>query len=339
MAAVGKKNQVVRVLLILGLLALLAYYLYFGRHPPGPLAYLATSYSFSTLWDLTVGLLGKSTLVVLGTGFAALAAYLTSLPTSGGFSTLDPRNAGMFLANQILVWLLAALVLVGLLVFFDSLVSTLVFYIPVVIASALSTRSIATDLSYKDLAKAPANALMGQIDTMYMRRFAAPRILLLIVAGEVIYILEYNPSFPLLAWFFLLYAYMGAILTMAQSEGYAFQLINARYVRATETDGKVLVGFLVSRGPEHFVITTEEITGLLVPASSIKEIQILEKPKPPPAAMADGSDAKTEGEATSQEASSSSPSSGSSHPSPKVSNSIDSLMVSSRPLRPGNPIE
>jgi hypothetical protein len=273
-----RKQQLTRLVLAALLIAFIAYYIYFRNHPPGPLSYVAMSYSFSDLWNAVVGLIGKPTLVAVAAGFIALAAYITSIPTAGGFSSLHPRNAGMFLVNQALTWLLMVLILVGLLVFIDSLVSTLAFYIPVIIVTIYSSSSVMTDLTYKDFINSPGNMLQAQADTLLKSRFIFPRILLLVIVGEIIYILEYNPSFPLLAWFLLMYAYMGGILTLAQSEGFAFQLVHSKYVQVTRPDDTEFKGFLVSRGSDDFVFVCEDKT-FLAPASYVKEIQIIPKPQ------------------------------------------------------------
>src|SRR5689334_6383237 len=102
----GKSKRLLRLAVATAVVALLAYYVYFaGNNQPVLLQQLAAGYSFSDLWNAAILLLGKSTVVVLATGFIALAAFFTSIPASGGFSSLHARVAGLFLLNQVITWL------------------------------------------------------------------------------------------------------------------------------------------------------------------------------------------------------------------------------------------
>jgi len=70
---------------------------------------------------------------------------------------------------------------------------------------------------------------------------------------------------------------MGAILTGAQGEGYAFQLTNSKYVEVTPVQGEKFEGYLTSKGTDHYIFITKEKT-FLMPSEWIREIRIVKKP-------------------------------------------------------------
>jgi len=272
------QKRLLWVFLLIIIIGLLSYYLYFTvSAQPVLLTKLATYYSFDQLVNLAISVLGKVELFALITGFIALAAFFTSIPSSGGFATLSPRIAGLFLVNLIATWALGILILFGLRIFPSILASTILLYGPLAILALIAWPSSTSDPTYAELTQNRQNSLAGTADTLFMKRMIAPNVLLVIVLGELAYFANNNPSFPLLAWFLLGYALVGAVLIIAQAEGYAYLITTAKYARLTPTEGQPYEGFIVSKGNDHYLIRTKERI-FLVQSSGVREIQILKKP-------------------------------------------------------------
>jgi hypothetical protein len=260
-------------------MAFIAYFIYFsGEIKPVVLNNLSHQFSFQSLLSVGVTILGKPTIVALASGFIALAAYFTSLSTSGGFAGLQPRAAGLFLVNQMVGWFVVGLLIVGLRVFPYSLYTILFLYVPIVVVSMLAIPAFASDLSYDELAESQGNSLGGIVNTYFVRRLRFTHLLLIIVGGEVLYFLNNNPKFPLLGWFLIGWALMGATLAVASGEGIAFQLVSWKYVSVTSIAGETFSGYLISKGADHYIFVTKDKGTFLLPSSSIREIRIAPRP-------------------------------------------------------------
>jgi len=164
-------GRILRVSIFLVAVTILAYYVYFsGQFSPIILQRLSTDYSFGDILSLGVQILGKSTILALATGFIALAAFFTSLSSSGGFSSLNARLAGLFLVNQILTWLLVIMVIIGLRVFPSILLSTLLLYAPLWVLGFAVIPSFSSDLRYDELSGNSQGSLRGIVETFFLQQ-------------------------------------------------------------------------------------------------------------------------------------------------------------------------
>ena len=268
-----------RTLVILFTLGLVAYYVYVATgHEPALLTTLTTSYSFSDLVAKAISLFGEATLFAIITGYIALAAFFTSIPSSGGFAASSPRVAGLFLINSLATWALVVFVLVGLLVLPGILISTVFLYLPLALVSIYATSAINTDSTYQELEDTTQGAVVSVIETFFMKRMVLPNTLLVIIILELVYFANNNPSYPLMAWLLLFFALSGAFLIVSQAYGTGYMIMTAKFVDITKTDGTKERCYVISKGSDHYIIQTEQKI-LLVPSSFVKEIEVVKRTK------------------------------------------------------------
>lgn len=268
-----------RIVIILVLLVLLAYYVYVAMgHEPTVLRELTTTYSFSDLVAKAISTFGEATLFAFLTGFIALAAFFTSIPSSGGFASSSPRVAGLFLIEAMLTWAVGIFILVGLLVLPSVLASTALLYVPLVIAALFANPANTSDPTFGELEETTQGAVVSVLEVLLMRRMRWPTALLIVILGEVVYFANNNPSYPLIAWFLLIYALFGAFLILAQSYGTAYLTMTAKLAQVTETDGTKIEGYVISKGSDHYLVQTKERLFLLQ-SSFVREIEIVKRTK------------------------------------------------------------
>jgi hypothetical protein len=267
----GRSLYLAGILVIVATVAIL--YLIFVPSNGSAISQLVTSYSTTQLFRATLTVLGANGVLLFLGGFFALSAFFAAIPSAGAFSSQGPRIAGLFFLQQIVYWPLIFVFLISP----YSFLAVLPYYLALAIPMTFALKPLGRDLTYEEFAQSKSGQ-WGPTMALTSRKFLASNILSSVITFELLFVIKFDVSLTLLSWFLFLYTILFAILLVAYSYGFLFQLVNAKRVIITTLDDKEIECFLVAKGEDHYIIRTPG-ENMLLQGSFVKRIRLVENPK------------------------------------------------------------
>ena len=196
--------------------------------------------------------------VLLATGaFLGLAGYISAVPFIGVLGNTNPRVIVFDFIQQLVYLVSGLLFLILLLSSPTSLGVLILFYLPLMFATYVNTRLLPKLQSYESM----MNLRTGTFVLSILKApFQTPFLGIAMIWGVLILewtaLVELNLTLPLVVWLLLAYTYLLALLMAAHSHGVIFQAGKTPFVKIFTRDKEELDAFVVGKGSDHYVITT-----------------------------------------------------------------------------------
>jgi hypothetical protein len=233
---------------------------------------LFRSISFKELVDSAISKLGFSVLVILFSAYIAAIVYFSALPFKSRFSTEFARSNALGFFQQAFYY--SSLLTVPMLFIsgLGSFLLVLFLYIIIFLPMLVNAILVGRDFKFEEYMKFRSGGFMSMI-----WEYSGIAFIWLVLLGELIAFLYYDPTIPLLGWATILYSMAFASFQTALVQSVLSNIRSCLYAKIITIDGSV-EGFIVAKGSDHYVVMTKEKV-VFLSNSYVKSFSPLEPPK------------------------------------------------------------
>jgi hypothetical protein len=223
---------------------------------------LLAPYSFSKMLDSVSAALGPN-MLYFAIAFFALAAFFVLAPSTGTFSGMDIRMAGLYLASNALNLAVVFLLIAS----WQQALWTIAYLLPLILLGFWASRMVAKGFTHADITRMKYSPRIEEAFELG-KRYLPLALLAVGIPGEVFLLDHYNPSLPFLSWVLLFYEFALSVFTAALMLGTIFQVSVATPTRVRLDNGEVLEGLTIGRAADHINLLTPD-ANLFVQTSHI----------------------------------------------------------------------
>jgi len=221
---------------------------------------LFVSYTFTQLLTNLIKEIGWASFIVIIGSYLAIVAYLTAMPMLGLFSAIKPQIVIFGLFQQVFYLFsflqLFIIVALGFNQGLFQIMTFLAYYTPFLIASLGVTFSYKKDFTYHEFLQFKTDP--RSFTRTNISKFTWYSLLWIVIVGECIGVILINPIFPIINWIYFFYSLAYTFLQAAIIYGLFYQLRHSIPITVITNDGKETSGFLVGKGPDHYLLKKKE---------------------------------------------------------------------------------
>lgn len=228
---------------------------------------LVKLYSLPSLLTSIYSHLQLTSVIAIGSALIGLTAYITSIPSTKTFSTIDPKLTSLTFFNYT-IYLSGGPVILWLLFYhiYQTLILTL-FMGAFAIAQYLKKEWSGQGFTFDDFCLMHITSRRVEFHKALfskhsrIRKLILSRVLILIatVLDAYVFIL-FRPSFFLVIWILIFYYFVLLVFQAAYDVGFLASVLHAEYYKFIKIDGKSIEGFVYARDQDHFSLFTEDGT-------------------------------------------------------------------------------
>ncbi|MDH7563514.1 MAG: hypothetical protein QHH24_01335 [Candidatus Bathyarchaeota archaeon] len=231
------------------------------------------SYGFKELVDLIIDKFGFGSLVVLFSAFFAAISYFSTLPSKGPFSPDSFRSFVVGFFQQAFYIFSSVLFLMPFYSDWGSFILVLLLYAFIVAPMFINMYIFRGDFTFEEYVKFKKGGF-GSMKMKYVGIAAS----WVAIFSELLAFSWIDPTLPLLGWIVIFYSFVAVLLQLAVGHGILSNIRLCIHANIITTDGPV-EGFIVAKGPDHYIVKTRERDALLS-SGHVKSIYPSNPPEP-----------------------------------------------------------
>jgi hypothetical protein len=228
-------------------------------------------------------------LVVLFGAYFAAIVYACTLPAKSRFSTeFSKINVIGFFQQAFYIFGFLTL-LMPFISGWGSFFLVLFLYVIIFVPTVVNLRLLGRDFTFEEYVKFHNSIKFEEyvkshnIIELYNRlmpmiwKLSGIALLWLVLLGELIAFLYWDPTIPLIGWAIILYSLAVALLQTALAQSYFSNVHSCPYAKIITVDGP-LEGFIIAKGSDHYIVKTKE-NDILLSNEYVKSISPSPLPK------------------------------------------------------------